>query len=223
MKWNLRVIGAFAVLLTLALAASCRGFFQNPVITSVTIDPPDPTVSIGQTTPLTALGQDNEGDAPVTLKGGTNCTGDTVCWSSSTPSVATISTGGQLTGVSAGTTTITAASGTATATTTATVTLANVTSIMLKPNTSFSIAENTTATTAAGECLQAEAQAGGQTIDVTASVTWQTGTANIVTVYNGQDPMCLLSGDTPGQTTVYATYPSGDTTITSNSITVTVE
>lgn len=223
MKWNVRVMGAFAVLATLALAASCRGFFQNPVITSVTIDPPNPTVSIGQTTPLTALGTDNEGDPPVALKGGTTCTGDTVCWSSGTPSVATINTGGLVTGVTAGTSTITAASGTATATTTVTVTLANVTSITLGPNgiSSFSLTENTTAS--GNDCVTATAQAGGQTVDVTESVTWQTGTPGVITVYNqSEDPMCVLAGASPGTTTLYATYVSGDTTITSNSITVTV-
>jgi Bacterial Ig-like domain (group 2) len=222
MKRNLRLIGAFAVLAILALAVSCKGFFQNPTISSVTIDPPNPTVSIGQTTPLTAIGTDNFGDPPTTLKGGTSCTGDIVCWSSATPSVATINTGGLVTGVSAGTSTITAASGTASATTTVTVTLANVTNITLGPNgiSNFSLTENTSAS--GNECLTAMATAGGQTVDVTTSVTWQTGTPNVVTVYNGVEPMCILAGSTPNTTTVYATYVSGDTTLTSNSITVTV-
>ncbi len=219
MKWNLRVIGGFAMLGTLALAVSCKGFFQNPTITSVTIDPPSPTVTIGQTTPLTALGQDNEGDAPVTLKGGTTCTGDTVCWSSATPSVATISTGGLLTGVAIGTTTITAASGTATATATATVSLANVTSISIEPDTNITLLENTTAT--GTQCVQAMANPGG--IDITESVSWQTGTTGIVEVFNtSEDPMCVQAQGMNGSTTLYATYLSGTTTVTSDSITVTV-
>jgi hypothetical protein len=86
--------------------------------------------------------------------------------------------------------------------------------------TSFSLAESSTAT--GNDCLTATATSGGQKIDVTASVTWETGTANIVTVANGEDPMCVESSTTPGVTTVYATYISGDTTITSNSVTVTV-
>lgn len=221
MKWNLRVLGAFAVLGMMALAVSCKGFFVNPTITSITIDPPNPTVSIGLTQQLTAAGTDSDGNA-VTLSGGTSCTGDTVCWSSGTPSVATISTGGLLTGVSAGTATITAASGTASATTTATVTLSNVTSITLGPSgiTSFSLPESTTAT--GSDCLTATATAGGQTIDVTTSVTWETGTSGIVTVENGVTPMCVTAQTTPGPTTVFATYVSGTTTITSNSVTVTV-
>jgi trimeric autotransporter adhesin len=221
MKANLRIIGAFAVLGMMALGVSCRGFFVSPTVTSISIDPPNPAVSIGLTQQLTAAGTDSDGNA-VTLSGGTSCTGDTVCWSSSTPSVGSISTGGLLTGVSAGTTTITAASGTASATTTATVTLSNVTSITLGPNdiTSFSLPESTTAT--GSDCLTATATAGGQTIDVTTSVTWQTGTSGIVTVENGVEPMCVTAQTTPGQTTVYATYLSGTTTINSNSVTVTV-
>lgn len=221
MSWNLRVIGAFALLGLMALAVSCRGFFVKPTITSITIDPPNPAVSIGLTQQLTAAGTDSDGNA-VTLSGGTSCTGDTVCWSSSTPGVATVSTGGLLTGVSAGTTTITAASGTASATTTATVTLGNVTNITLGPNniTSFSLPENTTAT--GNDCLTATATAGGQTVDVTTSVTWQTGTSGIVTVENSVEPMCVTAQSTAGPTTVFATYLSGTTTITSNSVTVTV-
>jgi hypothetical protein len=218
MKWNLRVIGAFGVLVMLALAVSCKGFFVNPTITSVTIDPPSPVVSIGQSTPLTALGQDNQGDAPVALSGGTTCTGDTVCWSSSTPSVATISTGGTLTGVSAGTTTITAASGTATATATATVTLSNITSLTVQPMGEITLTVDTTAT--GTQCVTATAEPGG--VDVTESVTWQTGTSGIVEVFNeSENPMCVQA-QAVGTTTLFATYPSGNTTVTSNSVTINV-
>lgn len=221
-KSRLRLIGAVAALVTLALAVSCKGFFVNPTVTSIVIDPPNPAVSIGLTTQLTAAGTDSVGNS-LTLTGGTSCTGTTVCWSSDTPSVATVSTGGLLTGVSAGTSTITASSGTASATTTATVTLGNVTSIVLGPNgiTSFSLAQSATAS--GNDCLTAAATAGGQKVDVTTSVTWQTGTANIVTVQNGVTPMCVTSLTTSGQTTVFATYVSNNTTITSNSVTVTVQ
>lgn len=222
LKHKLRLAGAFGILGIIVITVSCTGFFVNPTVSTISIDPPNPTVSIGLTTHLTAAGTDSNGN-PLTLTGGTTCTGTTVCWSSATPTVATISTGGTLTGVSAGTSTITAASGTATATTTATVTLSNVTSIVLGPSgiTSFSLPESSTAT--GGDCLTALATAGGQSgIDVTASVTWQTGTANIVTVANGSDPMCVQSSTTPGSTTIFAQYTSGTNLINSNSVTVTV-
>jgi len=222
---NLRLACALAALATLALAVSCSGFFVNPTVSTIAIDPPNPSVSIGLTQQLTAAGTDSNGN-PLTLTGGTTCTGSVVCWSSATPAVATISTGGTLTGVSQGTSTITASSGTASATTTATVTLPNVTNIVIGPNniTSFSLQENETAT--GDDCLTALATAGGQTkIDVTASVTWMTGatgTANLLTLENGVDPMCVQSADVTGTTTVFAQYVSGTNIVTSNSVTVTV-
>jgi hypothetical protein len=217
-KQKLRLAGACVFLATLALTISCTGFFVNPTVSSITIDPPNPTVSEGLTLNLTAAGTDSNGNA-ITLTGGTSCTGSTVCWSSATPSVATISTGGLLTGVSAGTSTITAASGTATATTTATVTLANVTSIVVSPS-SITLAESSTAT--GSNCLFATAAAGGTSPDVSASVTWQSGNTALVTVENGEDPMCPESAAATGTTTIFATYVSGTNIITSNSVQVTV-
>ena len=46
-KHYTRVIGAFAVLVALALAASCRGFFVNQP-TSLTVTPSSPTLTSGQ-------------------------------------------------------------------------------------------------------------------------------------------------------------------------------
>jgi len=217
-KHKLRLAGAFAFLATLVLTISCTGFFVNPTVSSITIDPPNPTVSQGLTATLTAAGTDSNGNT-LTLTGGTSCSGTTVCWSSATPSVATITTGGLLTGVSAGTSTITASSGTATATTTATVTLGNVTSIVVKPS-SITLPVSSTATGA--NCLTAEATAGGTPIDVTASVTWQAVNSAVITVANGENPMCPQSTATPGTTTIFAQYISGTNTITSNSVNVTV-
>ncbi len=225
-KHKLRIAGAFAFLATLALTISCTGFFVNPTVSTITIDPPDPSVSVGFTTSLTAAGTDSNGN-PLTLTGGTSCTGSTVCWSSSDTSVASISTGGALKGISAGTATITAASGTASATTTATVTLSDVTNIVLDSATggaasSFSLGEGDPAT--GSQCLIATASSGGQSIDVTSSVTWQEGGANtsLVTLEQQTDPMCVTAGSSPGTATIFATYVSGSNTITSNSISVTV-
>ncbi|HXO34210.1 MAG TPA: Ig-like domain-containing protein [Candidatus Acidoferrales bacterium] len=218
-KNKLRLAGAFAFLATLALTISCTGFFVNPTVSAITIDPPNPTVSQGLTTQLTAAGTDSNGNA-ITLTGGTSCSGTTVCWSSATPTVASITTGGLLTGISAGTSTITASSGTASATATATVTLGNVTNIVVGPVTSFSLAENSIAT--GSDCLTATATAGGTTVDVTASVTWVAGNSSIITVQNGVTPMCVTSLTTPGPSTIVAQYISGTNIVTSNTVTVTV-
>jgi hypothetical protein len=136
-KNKLRLAGAFAALVTLALAVSCTGFFQNPTVSSITIDPPNPSVGFGSgaaSLQLTAAATYNDGSSG-TLSGGTNCTGSTVCWSSSDTSVANITTGGLLTGISAGTATITASSGSITGTTTATV-AETVSSMTITPATS---------------------------------------------------------------------------------------
>jgi hypothetical protein len=222
-KHKLRLAGGFSALLILALAVGCTGFFVNPTVSTITIDPPDPSVSVGYTTSLTAAGTDSNGDA-LTLTGGTSCTGTTVCWSSSDTSVATISTGGALKGISAGTATITAASGTASATTTATVTLSNVTNIVVSTGTpgvtSFSLGEGAIAEPP--DCLTASATAGGQSIDVTTSVTWQTDNTTLITLEQDEEPMCVTAGSTTGTATIYATYVSGSNTVTSNVIQVSV-
>lgn len=215
-KQKLYLAGAFAGLATLALAVSCSGFFVNPTVSAITIDPASPTVSIGGTFQLNAAGTDSNGNA-VTLTAGTSCTGTTVCWSSGTPTVATISTGGLLTGVSVGTSTITASSGTASATATATVALTNITSILVQPS-SISLPESSTAN--GTNCLTAKAQPGN--VDVTTTVTWQTP-GTLITVENGEEPMCVESSTDSGPTTVYAQYTLGDgTVITSNTVDVTV-
>jgi trimeric autotransporter adhesin len=218
-KHKLRLAGGLAFLATLALTISCTGFFVNPTVSAITIDPPNPTVSQGLTTQLTAAGTDSNGNA-ITLTGGTSCSGTTVCWSTDTPTIATITTGGLLTGISAGTSTITASSGTASATATATVTLGNVTSIVVGPVTSFNLPENSVAT--GNDCLTAKATAGGTTVDVTASVTWVAGDSTIITVQNGVTPMCVQSLANSGPTTIVAQYISGTNTVTSNVVNVTV-
>jgi hypothetical protein len=225
-KNRLRLACSFAVLLLAGLGVACKGFFVNPTVSTITIDPPDPSVSVGFTTTLTAAGTDSNGNS-LTLTGGTSCTGTTVCWSSSDTSVATITTGGALTGVSAGTSTITAASGTASATTTATVTLSNVSNIIVSfygggSGTSFTLGEGDIAS--GSQCLVANATAGGQTIDVTSTVTWQEGGTNtsLVTLEQQTDPMCVTAGSSVGSGTIYATYLSGSNNVTSNVIDVTV-
>jgi trimeric autotransporter adhesin len=216
-KPKLRVAGTFAALVTLALAVSCKGFFQNPTITSITIEPSSPSVSEASTEQLTAAGTDSTGNS-YTLTGGTSCTGTTVCWSSSDTTIATISSGGLLKGVSVGSATITASSGTATGTASATVTLGDVTALKVSPG-SVSLPESSTATT----CFTVEATlSSGPQQDVTATATWVSNNTALVTVQNGEDPMCVQSSTTTGSTTIYATYVSGSNTINSNTVTVNV-
>jgi hypothetical protein len=216
-KQKLRLAGALAALLTLGLAVSCKGFFQNPTITSVTIEPSTPSVSQASTEQLNAEGTDTQGNS-YTLTGGTTCTGTTVCWSSSDTTIATITSGGLLKGISVGSATITANSGTASATASATVTLGDVTALTVKPG-STTLPVSSTATV----CFTVTATlSNGPQQDVTATATWVSNNTNLVTVQNQQMPMCPQSSTTTGSTTIYATYVSGSNTITSNTATVIV-
>ncbi len=99
----------------------------NVPVASVSVTPASATLQVGQTVQLTATPRDSNGNA---------LSGRVVTWSSSTPSVATVSGGGLVTGVAAGSSTITAASegksGTASVAVTAAPTLVR---IILSPDT----------------------------------------------------------------------------------------
>ncbi len=182
-KSKLRLAGALAALAALALAVSCTGFFQNPTVSSITIDPPNPSVGFGSgaaSLQLTAAATFNDGSSS-TLKGGTNCTGNTVCWSSSDTTVATVTTGGLLAGVSAGTTTITASSGSITGTTTATV-AETVSSMMITPATAGVTADG--GATSAIFTITGVTSSGQQNISALVTLTPEqngTAVANVVT------------------------------------------
>jgi hypothetical protein len=179
-KRKFRLAGAFAALATLALAVSCRGFFQNPVLTTLTVDPPTPSVTQGATQQMTASATYQDGSTS-TLTGGTSCSGNTVCWSSSDTTVITISTGGIVTGIGQGTATITAASGAITGSTQATVILSNITNFQVcegvfgattgcsSGSTPFTWSVPATGQT---ETFIAQGTSNGQTVDLTASSTW---------------------------------------------------
>jgi Big-like domain-containing protein len=70
-----------------------------PVVTTVTVSPSAPSVNVGATVALTATVRDAQGNV---------MTGQTIAWSTSSASVATVNASGVVTGVAAGTATITA-------------------------------------------------------------------------------------------------------------------
>ena len=208
-KPQLRWMSTIALLLLLALGVACTGFFQNPTVSTITIDPPNPSVGFGPgSSPLqlTAAATNSDGSS-ATLKGGTSCTGTTVCWSSSDPTVATISVGGLLTGVSVGTSTITASSGTVTGTTTATVAEA-VSSMTISPTSTAIPADGITAATFT---IMGATQSGTQNISslITLNPT-QNGTAatNIncsasTDASGNPDQSCTAQSGSVQATTVY--------------------
>lgn len=203
-KHQLRWMSAIAVLLILALGVACTGFFQNPTVSTITIDPPNPSVAFGSgASPLqlTAAVTYNDGSSG-TLKGGTSCTGTSVCWSSSDPTVATISTGGLLTGVSVGTTTITAASGSITGTTTATV-AETVSSMTIDPTSTAIPADGVSTATFT---ITGTTQSGTQNISSLVTLTpTQNGTdaTNITCTPGTDNQTCIAQSGSVTATTVY--------------------
>ncbi len=198
---KLRLIGAFAVLATLAVTASCKGFFVNPTLTGVSVGPQSLSITVNQTWQMSATGTYNDGSQKALTSG--------VSWSSSDP--ATVSIGqssGIVTGVQTGSATITASSGSCSAcsgTTTVTVVLTGVTSVVVSPSSqSLTINGNTVAFTA---------KANGS-IDITGTATWSvvdgTGkdqTSNFSLSYvPGSGEEISTSAATPGTYFVEATY-----------------
>jgi uncharacterized protein YjdB len=202
-KRKLQLLAAFTTLFLLALGVGCKGFFQNPTLTTVTIGPQNPNIAQGSTLQMSATGTFDDGSTKTLTSG--------VFWSSSDDTVASINSSGVITGASAGTATITGSSGTVSGTTTATVSLTNVTAITISPkNTSTQVntqVQYTAMATVSGQSNQ---------VDVTAQVTWTSSDTTNITIVNGQDPaIAQVSATAPPETvTITATYASGSTNFT---------
>ena len=194
-KSKLRLICAFAALASLELAASCRGFFVNPTLTSLAIGPTTVSLTPSQTFQMTATGTFNDGSTEdVTAKS---------VWTSSDPATASI---GQTSGVvtaastatSIGSTTISASDGAITASTTATVNVCPVVSdlTLSAPSTSGNegapLTINATATVGSA--------AGTSVVDL---VTWNIADTTVLTISG--DQVLLGSAPDAASTTVSAT------------------
>jgi uncharacterized protein YjdB len=169
---------AFAVLLLVAFGAGCRGFFVQPTLSSIAVGPAAPTIETGSTNntvQMTAFGTFNDGS-----------TGNpSVVWSSSEPSIATVSTGGLVTSVATGTSTITATANinpTISGSQTVTVTVGCITSIILNPAGVVTLSaggvNNTQAYTAKANTCNGQ-------IDITDTATWTSSNTSAATVNVG--------------------------------------
>jgi Bacterial Ig-like domain (group 2) len=206
-KKKLQLLSASAALLLLAGLVGCTGFFQNPVLTTLTVGPQAPNIQQGSTLQMSATGTYDDGSTKTLTSG--------VFWSSSDDTIATISTGGKVTAGSAGTATITASSGAVSGTSTVTVSLNNVIGLTLSP-TQVTITRGSTGT------ISALATVSGMsgTVDVSATTTWtitdSTGaTPTTISITSQQSPATITvdSSATPGTYTITAVY-SGTTTFT---------
>jgi hypothetical protein len=166
-KQRLQIVAGFATLLVAALGVGCSGFFTNPTLTAIAVGP-EATINQGTQVQMTAVGTYNDGTEN-TIQSGVN-------WSSSATNIASINTGGLVTGVSPGSATITASAQAVTGTTTVTVTITGLTAIQVTPLTDT---QNTTTTVQ----YKATGTVNGKQEDLTDIVTWTTSdTSGLVSI-----------------------------------------
>ena len=179
--------GAVASLLSVALLASACGGSSEPdvVIASVEVSPTTASPQVGQTVQLNAAVKD---------AAGTILNGQSVAWSSSVTSVASVSASGLVTALTLGTTVITAASGNKVGVATITVAPPPVASITLSP---------TVDTILIAETLQLvpTLRDASNNIVTGRTVSWTTSNATIATVSNSG----LVTGVDDGNVTITAT------------------
>jgi trimeric autotransporter adhesin len=189
MKW--KIAGAVAVLLLFAVGIGCNGFFVNPTLTGLTIGPTT-SIQTGSTVQMSAVG---------TYSDGSTNNVSSVSWSSSDTTIASISTGGLVTGVGSGQATITGAAQTVTGSATITVTIANLTSIKVTTDPAG------LTSVVAGNSVQfvATGISNGQPVIITDSVTWSINPSSVTNASIGSTGLMTTtsqsgtSGSTPIQ------------------------
>jgi uncharacterized protein YjdB len=188
----------FGGLSNVASALTQAGPPPLPVVTSVAVAPPSASLAVGTTTTLQATVKDQNGNA---------MTGQTVTWSTSNAGSATVNSGGVVSGVAAGSATITATSSGKSGTSAITVTAVApvVTSVTVAPPSASIVAGTTTTLQATVKDQNGNAMT-GQT------VTWSTSNAATATVSSSG----VVSGVAAGSATITATSggKSGTSAIT---------
>jgi trimeric autotransporter adhesin len=209
-KQTLRIAGAFAALAALALAASCRGFFVKPTLTSLSVGPASPSIQTGttnNTVQMFAVGTFNDGSNG----------NPSVSWSISPAStVANISSTGLVTSVATGSATVTATSNdnpSISGTQSLTVIVGCITSITLNP-TNGSITNGGTTSVS----ITATAQTCNGAVDITNVASWSSSNTTIATVSAG---VVTPTGTTGADGTVIISASAGGITSSPNA-TVTV-
>lgn len=183
---------ALALLVVLG-GVSCKGFFVDPTLSSITVAPQSASVAIGGTLQFTATGANNDG---------TNASLHNLVWSSSDSTIATVTSGGQAKGVASGTATITATDQGVTGSSTLTVGSTTNTLTISPANTTVSISGS-------GGSQQFQATLNGQ--NVTASTNWSSSNTSVAFFSSGSAGVATLQS--AGTTTITATFtPSGGTT-----------
>jgi hypothetical protein len=198
---------AFTVLIALATGVSCKGFFVQPTLTSLTINPTTPNVQVDTTLALQAFGVYSDGTSAYLTSN--------VSWSSSDPTVAAI-TGNcataacgaaTLSGVAVGTATITAGSQSVTSTATAT-TYITVSSLTIAPTTqSLATLDGTTADPFVVTAVTASGSIDISNVAVLTAYQNGAASAGILCSYNTSNPTGATGG--PG---IYCTGDDSEAT-----------
>ena len=206
-----------SLLLILPLVVPFVGCVSSQV-DSVTVTPATQTLAAGATVQFTAMALIGHAGHPAQ-----NVT-STVTWTSSSPSVATISAAGVATGVSAGTTTITANTagfgGQVTGSATLTVTgggggtgTSALVSISIIPG-----AQSVASPSQSSQFIAIGTTSGGSTVDVTSQVKWSSSSTQIATITASG----LATGVSQGSATITAIATNSDSTIVTGTATFTV-
>src|SRR6185312_8565082 len=156
-----------------------------PQVASVDVAPSNDSIIVGATTQLTATAKDASGN---TLGG------NTMTWTTSDASVAKVSTSGLVTGVAAGTVTMTASSHGKSGKGSVVVKVAPVASVSVTPSTASLIVGGTVSLTAATFDANGNQLTGR-------SVSWTTGASSIATVATSG----VVTAVAVGKATIYAT------------------
>jgi Bacterial Ig-like domain (group 2) len=172
--------------------------FTVPQLSSIAVTPANPSLTKGKTQQFTATGTFSDGSTQ-------NLT-STATWSSSTLTVATISTAGLATSVGTGSTTIQASSGSINGSTTLTVTPATLVSISVTPANPSIAKGKTQQFTATGTFSD------GTTQNLTSTATWSSSAVTIATINTAG----LATAAGTGSTTIQASSGgvNGSTTLT---------
>ncbi len=204
------------VLLLIGLALPFAGC-TNPLVISISVSPTSQTVGAGQTAQFTATGVYGHGkNHPPTSQDITN----SVTWTSSVPGIASISSSGVATGVSAGTTTITATINGFTGVTSATATLTVTGSPgggTIPPGTtlvSLTVipgSQSVAVPTQTAQFIAIGTTSSGSTVDVTNSATWSSSSQQIATIGAATG---LATAVGQGTVTITARLSSGGSTLT---------
>jgi hypothetical protein len=209
---------AFAVLVVVAFGVSCHGFFPDPVLQSIAINPTAPQVNVGKTQNLQVYGTYDNGTRKQVTSG--------VSWSSGDTNIATVTgtSSATLQGVTPGSVTITASAQALSATATATV-IGNVTAITVNPQSGTAhiggSGQDFTFAATPGPPVFITADNGGSLVitpsdgKITCSVS--------VDKSGNPDELCVAATGAGTSYTVVMTYPDGNGgTITSQTATLAV-